>query len=231
MPGRSAGPAPEKGDEMHITFGARVVDSAGKPVGTVRYLVLHPDTRQVDGLVVHQGVMKTREVVVPMAKVANADQPIRLALKAADLQNLPLFNPEHLRKMADHWDMPEGFDARDFFLVGGATWAEGSLPFEQTSSAVSGTPKWVKDKDSTDYDPPEPDIAKGMAAYDSTGRRVGDVDSVDIDQASGKITWIVVRRGHLFGRDTTIPASLIKSVTDRITLSTPADAVKKLEPA
>jgi len=36
----------------------------------------------------------------------------------------------------------------------------------------------------------------------------------------GTSRWIVVRRGHLFGRDTTIPSNLIKSVTDRVTLST-----------
>jgi len=220
----------EKGDEMHIAFGAKVVDADGKAVGTVRYVVLNPDTRQVDGLVVHQGIVRSREVVVPMAKVAGTDQPIRLALKAADLDNLSLFNPAHIRRMPDHWDMPIGFDERDLFMVGGATWAEATLPFEQTSHAVSGTPQWEKDTNKADYDAPEPDIAKGTPVYDSAGKRVGDVESIDIDQASGKITWMVVRKGLLFGRDTTIPASLIKSVTDRVTLNAPADAAKKLEP-
>jgi len=213
---------------MRIAFGTRVVDAEGKAVGTVRCVVLHPDTRMVDGLVVHQGVVKSREMIVPMAKVAGTDVPIRLALKAADLASLPLFNPEHLRPMPDHWDVPAGFDEREFFVVGGDPWSEAALPFEQTSPAVSGTPAYVADEDSA-QDPAEPDIARGMAVYDSTGRRVGDVESVDIDRASGKITWIVVRRGHLFGRDTTVPASLIKSVTDRLTLSAPAEAAKKLE--
>jgi len=213
---------------MHITFGTRVVDAEGKPVGTVRYVVLHPATKQVDGLVVHQGIVKSREVVVPMAKVVRADPPIRLALMAEDLDDLSLFNPEHLRPMPDHWAMPVGFDERDLFMVGGAGLAETDLPFEQTSSAVSGTPAYVTDEDSV-QDPPEPDIAKGMAVYDSAGRRVGDVESVDIDQASGKIAWIDVRRGPLFGRETTIPASLIKSVTDRVTLNASAEAAKKLE--
>ncbi|MHB8731043.1 MAG: PRC-barrel domain containing protein [bacterium] len=213
---------------MHIAFGTRVVDSDGKAVGTVRYLVLHPHTQQIDGLVVHQGVVRSREMVVPMAKVAGADSPIRLALRAVDLESLSLFNPEHLRPMPDHWNMPVGFDERDLFMVGGGGWMESTLPFAQTSSAVSGTPTYIEDKDSA-QDPAEFDIARGMAVYDSTGRRVGDVESVDFAQASGKITWIVVRGGHLFGRDTTIPASLITSINDRITLSAPAGTVKKLE--
>ena len=215
---------------MHIPFGSRVVDAEGKGVGTVRYVVLHPDTKQVDGLVVHQGIVRSREVVVPLAKVASTDAPIRLALKRSELDNLQLFNPAHLRKMEDHWDMPAGYDEREFFLVGDGSWAEAELPFERTSHSVSGTPEWVRDRDSIE-DPPEPDIARGMPVYDSAGRRIGDVDAVDIDGASGKITWVVVRPGHLFAKDTSVPASLITSVTDRIMLSAPAETAKKLESA
>jgi hypothetical protein len=38
-----------------------------------------------------------------------------------------------------------------------------------------------------------------------------------------------VRRGFLFASETSIPASLIDSVTDRLTLRAPSDAAKKLE--
>jgi|SRR5215469_413313 len=215
---------------MLVPFGARVVDADGKALGTVRHVVLHPETRQVDGLVVHQGVVRSRELIVPIGKVADTGQTIRLALRASDLETLPLFRGEHLRRMPDHWDMPAGFDERDLFLVGGGDWAEVSLPFVKTSPAASGTPEYVPDEDSVE-DPEEPDIAKGTPVYDSAGARVGDVESIGIDQASDKIAWIVVRRGHLFARDSTIPASLIASVTDRITLNAPAPAVKRLEPA
>ena len=215
---------------MLVPFGTRVVDSEGRAVGTVQHVVLHQDTRQVDGLVVHQGVVKSREVIVPIDKVVNAGQTIQLALRASDLDRLPIFHGQHLRRMPDHWDMPAGFDERDLFLVGGGGLTESTLPFMQTSPAVSGTPEYVQDKDSVE-DPEEPDIAPGTPVYDSTGQRVGDVESIGIDQVSDKITWIVVRRGHLFARESTIPASMIKSVTDRITLNAPTQAVKRLEPA
>ncbi len=214
---------------MLVPFGTRVVDSEGKAVGTVRYVVLHQDTRQVDGLVVHQGVVKSREFIVPIGKIANAGQTIQLALRASDLETLPLFREQHVRPMPDHWEMPAGFDERDLFLVGGGGWAEATLPFMKTSPAVSGTPAYIEDRDSVE-DPEEPDIAAGMPVYDSRGQRVGDVESIGIDQVSDKIAWIVVRRGHLFARESTIPASLIKSVTDRITLSASTQAVKRLEP-
>jgi sporulation protein YlmC with PRC-barrel domain len=215
---------------MLVRFGTRVVDCEGRAVGTVRHVVLHADTRQVDGLVVHQGVVRSRELIVPVGKIADAGEPIRLALTASDLETLPLFHAEHLRPMPDHWEMPAGFDERDLFLVGGGGWTEGGLPFMETSPTVSGTPAYVQDKDSIE-DPAEPDIAVGMTVYDSMGRRVGNVESIAIDQASDKITWIRVRGGFLFARESTVPASLIKSVTDRVTLNASSEAVKRLEPA
>ena len=215
---------------MLVRFGTIVVDRDGRPVGTVRHVLLHPETRQVDGLVLHQGVVRTREVIVPVGKIAEARRAIRLSIPASDLDTLSLFHPEHLRPMPDHWDMPAGFDERAFFLVGGDPWAEGTLPFTPTSPSVSGTPAYVRDKDGVE-DAEEPEIAIGMHVYDSAGRHVGDVDSISINQASDTIAWITVKRGPLFGHETTVPASLIASVTDRVTLNAPSQAVKRLEPA
>ncbi|HXJ82519.1 MAG TPA: PRC-barrel domain-containing protein [Candidatus Methylomirabilis sp.] len=212
---------------MLVPFGTRVVDSTGQPVGTVRRLVLHRDSREVAGIVVHQGVLRWREIVVPIGKVAAVGDDVRLALRSADLAGLDLFHGEQLQAMPDHWQMPAGFDQRDFFLVGGGGWTEAVLPFEQTSPAVAGTPAYVRDRD-TPADPVEPDISAGMAVYSSDGHRVGDVEAVEVDAASDRISRIVVRQGFLFGTETGIPASLIASVADRITLRADADAVAKL---
>jgi sporulation protein YlmC with PRC-barrel domain len=182
----------------------------------------------VSGVVVHQGIFNRREIVVPVGKVSAFGEEVRLSLRASELAGLDLFHSPALQVMPDHWEMPMGFDQRDFFLVGGDGWTEAVLPFETTSPSVSGTRAYVRDPDAAD-EPVEPDIAAGMHVYDREGLRVGDVEAVELDQASGRITRIVVRRGFLFGSETTIPASLIASVTDRITLSSGADAAKKLE--
>lgn len=213
---------------MLVPFGTRVVDSTGKGVGTVSRLVLHHASRQVSGVVVHQGILDRREIVVPVGKVSAFGEEVRLSLRASELAGLDLFHSPALQVMPDNWDMPMGFDQRDFFLVGGDGWTEAVLPFEATSPSVSGTRAYVRDQDAAD-EPVEPDIAEGMHVYDREGRRVGDVEAVELDQASGRITRIVVRRGFLFTSETTIPASLIASVTDRITLSSGPDVTKKLE--
>jgi len=213
---------------MLVPFGTRVVDSNGKGVGTVSRLVLHTQSREVAGLVVHQGVLNRREVVVPIGKVAAFGDDVRLTLRAPELDGLDLFHSARLQNMPDHWQMPAGFDQRDFFLVGGGGWTEAVLPSETTSPSVSGTQAFVRDED-TVVEPVEPDIAAGMPVIDTDGQPVGDVEAVEIDETTGRITCIRVRHGFLFTTETSIPASMIRAVTDTISLNATADAVKKLE--
>jgi sporulation protein YlmC with PRC-barrel domain len=215
---------------MLVPFGTRVVDKNGKGVGTVSRVVLHSGSRQASGLVVHQGVLDRRQIVVPITKVESFGDEVRLTLSASDLAGLDLYNAESLQLMPDQWEMPVGFDQREFFLVGGDGWTEAVLPFERTSAMVSGTPALVKDSD-TPAEPREPVIAAEAEVFDKSGQKVGEVDGVELDPASGRIVRIIVRRGTLFREKTAIPASLIAKAGGRITLSASADEVKKLERA
>lgn len=212
---------------MLVPFGTRVVDSSGKGVGTVSRLILHTQSRQAAGLVVHQGIVNRREVVVPLSKVASFGDEVRLGLTAPEMDGLDLFHSANLQPMPDHWEMPVGFDERDFFMLGGDGWTESVLPFEATSSAVSHTPSYVRSQDTAE--PAEPDIAAGMHVFDKDGARVGNVEAVEIDETSRRVTRITVKRGFLFSTETVVPASMVASVTDRITLNAGSGAVKKLE--
>ena len=60
--------------------------------------------------------------------------------------------------------------------------------------------------------------------------RVGDVESVEFDQVSGKIGRITITHGFLFHTEVTIPASMIASISDRVTLNVDAETVKSREP-
>jgi len=119
---------------MPVPFGTRVVDKNGKGVGTVSRVVLHSGSRHVSGLVVHQGALDRRQIVVPIAKVSSFGDEVRLTLSASGLAGLDLYNAESLQLMPDQWEMPAGFDQREFLLVGGDGWTEAVLPFERTSS-------------------------------------------------------------------------------------------------
>jgi len=213
---------------MLVPFGTHVVDKNGKSVGTVSRVVLDSQAHEVVSFVVHHGVLNRRQVEVPISKVAGFGDEVRLSLDAAEFNELQPFHAPHFRVMPDHWNMPVGFDQRDFFLVGGGAWAEATLPFEATSPEVSGTPRYVRDPDAA-QEPPEPDIAAGAHVYDNTGQRIGEVEGVEWDEVSHRITRVMVRRGLLFHTEVAIPASVIASAGERITLNVDAEAVKKLD--
>jgi sporulation protein YlmC with PRC-barrel domain len=214
---------------MLVPFGTHVLDRDGKSVGTVSRLVLHPDSRQVVAIVVQQGVIDRREVVVPLGKVARFGEEVRLDVRGSELAGFGLYGAPSLRPMPDHWPMPTGFDQRSFFLVAGDGWTAATLPFQLTSPAVSGTPADIPDPDAPER-PAEPAIAERATVYDNAGQEVGEVEGVALDQATGRITRVIVRRGRLFGRETTVPACVIAAVADdRITLRVSADEAKKLE--
>lgn len=211
-----------------VPFGTHVRDRDGKSVGTVSRLILHPESRQVAAIVVQQGVVNRREVVVPINRVASVGDEVRLDLRAAEMAGFGLFDAPSLRPMPDHWPMPMGFDQRSFFLVPDA-WSAAVLPFQLTSPGVSGTPAYIPDPDAAEQIE-EPAIAAGAAVYDNAGRRIGDVHGVEMDPAAGRITRVIVQQGHLFRTETPIPAGVIASVSDdRITLSVGADEARKLE--
>jgi uncharacterized protein YrrD len=215
---------------MLAPFGTRVVDRDGNCVGTISRLVLHPKTQQVVALVVQQGVLDRREVVVPLSKVATFADEVRLMLSASELAGVDLHGSHTLRPMPDRWPMPAGFDMRSFFLVAGDGWTDSVLPFVLTSPTSSGTPAFIPDPDAPEG-VREPAIAKATPVYDNARQHLGDVEGVELDPASGRITRVIVRKGRLFRTETAIPAGMIASVADdRITLNVRADVVKKLEP-
>jgi sporulation protein YlmC with PRC-barrel domain len=214
---------------MLVPFGTHVRDRDGKSVGTVSRIVLHPESRQVVALVAQQGILDRREIVLPLGTVARLDNgEIQLSLTARELGGFDLYNVPKLRPMPDHWPMPAGFDERAFFLVPDA-WTAAMLPFQLTSSAAAGTPAWIPHHDAPEHRP-DPAIAPSTAVYDSTGGRVGEVEAVDVDPATRRVTRLVVRRGRLFRTETTVPAGMVASVTDdRITLRAPTTELRRLD--
>ena len=73
---------------MLVSFGTHVRDREGKSVGTVSRLVLHPEARQVVALVVQQGIVDRREIVLPLSSAldpANATSPVTYFLPDAML--------------------------------------------------------------------------------------------------------------------------------------------------
>src|SRR2546425_5647157 len=67
---------------MLVPFGTHLVDREGKSVGTVSRLILHPQSQHVVAIVVQQGVIDRREIVVPVNRVESFRNEVRLTLGA-----------------------------------------------------------------------------------------------------------------------------------------------------
>lgn len=210
---------------MLVPFGSHVLDRDKKSLGTVSRVVLHAQSQKMLALVVQQGVIDRREIVVSMSKVARAGDEIHLVLSAAELDELELLNIPRLRPLPDDWAIPAGFDQRSFFLVTAEQWAESALPFQL---ALPGA-RAGRGRDATRGS--EPTITAGTAVYDSTGQHIGDVARAEVEPVSARVTRVLVGAGRLFATTTALPASVIASIGDgRITLGVSASAARRLEP-
>ena len=65
---------------------------------------------------------------------------------------------------------------------------------------------------------PEAELPVHSGAHvDASDGRVGRVDAFQVDDATGAITHLVLRRGHLWGkREITVPSSAIDHVADDV---------------
>jgi sporulation protein YlmC with PRC-barrel domain len=78
--------------------------------------------------------------------------------------------------------------------------------------------------------PGELTISRGAEVRDSSDHKIGTVDEFLIDPASGHITHLVLREGHLWGRkDVTIPLSEIKAIeVETVRLKVSKEYIEKL---
>ena len=71
-----------------------------------------------------------------------------------------------------------------------------------------------------------------MEVESSDGHKVGALDALDIDLATGDIRGFVVKHGFLFTRDTRIPTGDVQAIRDgKVILKLTKDQVQQVEQA
>lgn len=78
---------------MEIQLGKHVISSDGKQIGTVDRLVLEADHRDLVELIVHKGVLLTRDRIIELGFIEHVDSDgtVRLNLTSDKVDDLPLF--------------------------------------------------------------------------------------------------------------------------------------------
>src|SRR4051794_36503181 len=88
---------------MEFKMGVPVMASDGR-VGTLEGLIFDPSRREVTGLVVKQGFLLPRDVVVPVERVTEADEEgVRVEGTAAEIGELPGFSQSQYTAPPQNW--------------------------------------------------------------------------------------------------------------------------------
>lgn len=179
--------------EMDIPIGVDVF-CEGAPCGRSTYVVVDPHGQRVTHVVVRGTRFEDGDRLVPLTEVEGTT-PTRITLRctAAELAAMPAFTEtEYVRS-----DVP-------FFTYGAADYLMWPYPDIPAPMTVPVERRRV---------PRGEEAVPRGARVRATDGFVGRVDEFEVDPASGQVTHLVMRRGHLWGqRDVFLPVEAIDRV-------------------
>jgi uncharacterized protein YrrD len=193
---------------MQFKMGVPVMASDGR-VGTLEGLIFDPTHREVTGLVVKEGFLLPRDVVVPVERVREADEEsVRVEGTAAEIAELPGFSQAQYTAAPQNWLPPPGLppDAAAFFYFPGSPYAVGA--FAPSSAVPEPPPEPVEEL------PPATVDVSTLTEVRCTDGTAGVVDEVITEGESDRVTHLIVRRGSLLTRELMVPVEHVRSTTD-----------------
>ena len=184
---------------MQFDLGTAVHTSDGKKAGTVDRIILEGTGGAVLGVVVHKGLLFTRDLLVPRTQIASLDAAgLHLALDAAAVERLPDF-------IEDEYALPDaGGEPPASYTMGGVMFPMGVEPGvapllvgEHTLLAAGAA-----------------DIARGYNVVCSDGE-AGMVADVVVEERGATLAYVVLEGAD--GLDgARVPASLIERVENEV---------------
>jgi uncharacterized protein YrrD len=198
--------------EKRVDIGADVMGSDGEKIGTVAYVVVHPNDMHVAEVVVSTGAVLGRDVVIPVDVIDRvADGGVYLSVAKGQLGRYPDYVAVDFKQPPTSM-VPAPFP---YYPVESTLWpAELSSP-EVSSVTVNAPPHTVG-------------FYEGMAVKSSDGHKVGSIDGVETNATGQDVVAIVVKHGVLFSHDVTLPVDCISGTeNDEVTLNLARDEVER----
>lgn len=191
-----------------IPLHAQVICTDGE-AGKTSAIILNPTTSTISHLVVE--VRKYADYLVPLEKVA-ATTPDKVQLDCT-LEELHAMQPF----TRTHYVQEDVYDDPDY---------EGTQYLAPYVTAVRAAGGPVEDESTP---PGELAVHRGTDVYATDGH-VGVLEEFVIEPESGRVTHLVLRKGHLWGRrDMVIPVSAIdRSAYDSLYLKLAKDEIAEL---
>lgn len=214
---------------MRYNLGAKVYTSDGQEIGTISRLVVDPRRDEVEEFVVEKGFFVSHDVIIPIGQVrdhiGNDDEhEIHLAMTAEDVKKLPQF--EEVRYVGAPDDMYPGLLGSGLAPgaagLGGGGWLWPASAYEPAQSPQSPTdaaadaprsPFSTMDERVEDSRPGRAFLSTGTDVV-AHGDKIGTVDELVVDERTGKVTELIVKKGLFGGKEIRIPTQFIESIGD-----------------
>lgn len=200
-----------------VRTGETVVFHDGSKAGTVSRVIVDPNNDIMTDLVVKKGMLMSEERIVPIGCIDFAETgTLHLDMDKDGFHELGRFDGGNYRATDPDYTGPPGFDAS----ANGAA----NLQFEATVAAGSqgalggvGRPLGFPGSEAYRNTDPmtRPDLGPGDDVLDMDGEKVGVIDLLEVDAATGEPTRLVVREGMIFRTKHEVPASSIGELSNR----------------
>ena len=209
--------------EFTLGVGANCSDG---PCGEVTRIVLNPATRTVTHLAVEPRHHREAGRLVPVERVEAAVGEVRLGCTLAEFDQL---DPAEEVEQAEGLDYAGGYgpDA----VVGYGDVGGMGVGASSSGMAIGGSLGHHKPMVISDAVPEgESDVARHERVHATDGE-LGQLKGFAVDPADYRVTHVLLREGHLWGRkEVAIPVSAVASLDDGIWLNITKNQVEELPP-
>ncbi|HEY9721767.1 MAG TPA: PRC-barrel domain-containing protein [Oscillatoriaceae cyanobacterium] len=184
-------------------IGVPVHTRDGQNAGKVWRVAVDPQSRRVTHVIIHQGALLGRNLVVPIEDATRVDASgITLELTLDGLARCPNYQETDFLPPEEGWEYPVGYPQSGIVWPLAMAWS-GASTYPLMSNAV------VKEN----IPPEDVTIAAGTSVECADGH-CGRVERVVLDDQSHEIVGFVIRKGLIFTRDIQAPIDWVDHVDD-----------------
>lgn len=195
--------------------------------GQVTSLVVELAADAVTHLLVQPKHRQGPARLVPLSLVEAANDVIRLGCAMAEYEQLDSLDETYVAP---------GVGGREFYqrepVISWPYYAGGAGLFDVPSDAIAGVPQTVTVDTVPEHLPGEEEVPRGEHVHATDGD-IGQVEGVAVDPGTGRVTAVLLREGHLWGRRAVlIPRAAVAEVdADGFHLAISRQQVQDLPPA
>ena len=194
---------------MNLDIGAEVLGPDGK-LGTLTQIVIEPQEERITHVVVARGGLHPWEKVVPMDRLERTEGTrVWTDLRLEDMETLPDYIA--FVGTAPGPTSPSEVPLGDLSPAG-LLWPSNVLGWYLPSHQAQ-TPAHLQ----ANLPPGTHGLKSGTVVHCRDGR-IGRLDEVLYDEASGRATSMIIRKGFLFVRELEAPIDWVEAINDTIRL-------------